>query len=542
MATQALTAKPTSASVASKNGAVGAVAEALVPFRWLILIGLVLAAIMEVLDTTIINVALPTMAGNLGCTTDEIAWVSTSYILANVVILPMTAWIAARFGTKQYLVASMLGFMVASILCGFSHNLGQIVLWRLMQGACGASLISLTQSTIIAVFPKKQQDMVQGIWGLGIIVAPTVAPALGGWLVDNYAWPWIFFINIPVALIGVGLIWTFLPQSKRSGRAGSVDYLGIGLLATGLASIQYVLEEGNRQDWFSDKLILRLTIVGVIGLALFIAWELWPRNRAPIVDLRVLKDPGLAAGTFLSLILGFGLYIGLYIFPIFSQGILGFTALKSGLTLLPGGAATGFGMIFCGIVMGKGMQPRNLVIFGMVTFIYSQWMLGHLSPQSNEFDTGWGLFVRGFSFGFLFIPITAAALAGLKGAQIPQGTALTGLARQLGGSFGIALASTYISHMTAFHRSHLAADLYSGNPAMMARLQGTTQALIAHGYSQTTAQEAAMRLLDSSLQVQAYTLSVNNAYLLVMVLFVLAFPFVFLLKRAAPGAVVTAGH
>lgn len=537
MASQELTA-PASPGAAAVEGVV----QKLVPFRWLILVGLVLAAIMEVLDTTIINVALPTMAGNLGCTTDEIAWVSTSYILANVVILPMTAWIAGRFGTKQYLVASMAGFMVASVLCGLSHNLGQIVLWRLAQGAAGASLIALTQSTIIAVFPREQHDMVQAIWGLGIIVAPTIAPALGGWIVDNYAWPWIFYINIPVALIGIGLIWTFLPATPANAKIGSVDYLGIGLLAVGLASIQYVLEEGNRLDWFSDLLILRLTIIGSVCLVLFVVWELWPSNRFPIVDLRVLKDPGMASGTVLSLILGFGLYIGLYIFPIFSQGILGFTAMKSGLTLLPGGAATGFGMIFCGVVMGKGMQPRNLVIFGMLVFIYSEWMLGHVTPQSNEIDLGWGLFVRGFSFGFLFIPITAAALAGLRSAQIPQGAALTGLARQLGGSFGIALASTYISHMSAFHRSHLVAYLYAGNSALEERLQGTAQMFIGQGYSPTAAQEASMRLLDGSVQVQAYTMSVNNAFLMVAVLFVLAFPLVFLLKRAAPGAAVTAGH
>jgi DHA2 family multidrug resistance protein len=199
-------------------------------------------------------------------------------------------------------------------------------------------------------------------------------------------------------------------------------------------------------------------------------------------------------------------------------------------------------MIFCGIVLGKGWQPRYLVIFGMIVFIYSQWLLGHLSPQSNEFDTGWGMLIRGFSFGFLFIPITAAALAGLKGPQIPQGAALTGLARQLGGSFGIALASTYISHMTMFHRFNLTANLYSGNSAVSERLQGTAQMLIGKGYSPTTAQAMAMRLLDSTVQGQAYTMSVNNTFLLVMVLFVVAFPCVFLLKRAAPGSAVPAGH
>ncbi|HLK57493.1 MAG TPA: DHA2 family efflux MFS transporter permease subunit [Chthonomonadaceae bacterium] len=541
MATQTLEHAPRSGAALPKTAA-NAVGEALIPYRWIILIGLVLAAIMEVLDTTIVNVALPTMAGNLDCTTDEIAWVSTAYILANVVVLPMTAWLAHRFGTKQYLIASMSGFLVASVLCGLSHSLGEIVLWRLVQGAAGASLISLTQSTILQVFPKNQQDMVTGIWGLGIIVAPTVAPAFGGWLVDNYSWPWIFFVNIPIAFAAIFLVWTFLPGSQRDSRAGRVDYLGILLLAAGLGSIQYVLEEGNRNDWFSDLWILRLTILGSLALIAFIVWELSPRNRSPIVDLRVLKDSSLAAGTGLSLILGFGLYAGLYLFPIFSQGILGYTPTKTGLALLPGGAATGFGMIFCGAVMGRGVQPRGLVIFGMVTFIYSQWLLGHLSSQSTDAYIGMALFVRGFSFGFLFIPIAAAALAGLKGLQIPQGAALTGLARQLGGSFGIAIASTYISHMVAFHRTNLIAHLYSGSTALADRLQGTAQMLIGKGADPTTAQAAALKLLDGSVQVQTYTMSVNDAFLLIVVIFVVAFPSVFLLKRAAPGAAAAGAH
>src|SRR5580700_1089321 len=365
-----------------------------------------------------------------------------------------------------------------------------MVLWRLVQGAAGASLISLTQSTIIQVFPKNQHDIVTAIWGLGIIVAPTVAPALGGWLVDNYSWPWIFFVNIPIALMAMTLVWVYLPVSRHRDAAGRVDYPGILLLAVGLASIQYVLEEGNRNDWFSDGLILRLTILGSLCLIVFMVWQLSARNRAPIVDLRILKDSSLASGTILSLILGFGLYGGLYVFPIFSQGILGYTATKSGLTLLPGGLATGFGMMFCGVVMGKGVQPRGLVMFGMVTFIYSQWMLGHVSPQSTEFDMGLGLFIRGLSLGFLFIPIAAAALAGLKPRQVPQGTALTGLARQLGGSFGIAVASTYISHMSALHRSNLAAHFYSGNPALEQRLQGAAQALVSKGMSLESARQA----------------------------------------------------
>lgn len=516
--------------------------EHLVPYRWILLLGLVLAAIMEVLDTTIINVALPTMAGNLGCTTEEIAWVSTAYILANVVVLPMTAWLAVRFGTKQYLVASMSVFLAASVLCGLSHNLGQIVVWRLVQGGAGAALISLTQSTIIQVFPKRQQDMVTAIWGLGIVVAPTVAPAFGGWLVDNYSWPWIFFVNVPIAAAAIFVIWTFLPASKHTDRSGRVDYIGIVLLAVGLGSIQYVLEEGNQNDWFADVWILRLAILGGASAIAFLAWELSRRNKAPIVDLRVLKDSSLAAGMLLSLILGFGLYAGLFLYPIFAQTVLGYTATKSGLTLVSGGLATAFGMLFCGVVMGKGVQPRGLVIFGMVTFIWSQWMLGHVSTQSTESDMSFSLFVRGLSLGFLFIPTASAALAGLKGRQVPEGAALTGLARQLGGSFGIAVASTYISQMSAYHRTNLVSSLNSGSHAVAQRLQTMAHFLVTRGASPGAARGAALGLLDGTVQTQAYTMAVNNAFMLIMIIFILVFPTVLLLKRPQPGASTAPAH
>jgi MFS transporter, DHA2 family, multidrug resistance protein len=518
------------------------VEETLLRYRWVILIGLVLAAIMEVLDTTIINVALPTMAGNLGSTTDEIGWVSTSYILANVVVLPMTAWLSQRFGNKRYLIASIVGFLAASVLCGLSRSLGQIVVWRLFQGASGAALISMTQATLYQVFPKSQQALALGIWGLGIMAAPTVAPALGGWITDNYSWPWIFYVNVPIALMAAALISGCLPAAKPQDTERKVDWTGIGLLAIGLASLQYVLEEGNRNDWFGDTLILRLTIAGVIGTALFVLWELWPVNCDPIVDLRVLKDRGLAAGIILNVVLGFGLYAGLFLFPIFAQSALGFTATKTGIVLLPGGASIGFGMVYSGIVLGKGAQPRNLIIFGMIVFIYSQWMMGHFSPQSGEYDSAVGLLVRGFGMGFLFIPISAAALADLKGPAIQEGSALTGLARQLGGSFGIAAASTYVTRMTAFHRYDLVASLYSGSQALSERQQGIAYQLIGKGYSPPDATAAAMRVIDHTVQGQAFVMSINDAYLLIGLVFLIAFPAVFLLKRVKAGAPVSMGH
>src|SRR5437016_11625952 len=288
--------------------------ERVTRYRWLILLGLITAAIMEVLDTTIINVALPEMAGNLGATIQEIAWVSTGYILSNVVVLPITAFFTATYGRRNYLTASIVIFIIASFLCGISHTLGELVLWRVVQGAGGAALLSTAQATIRQIFPREQQGLVQAIFLLGVIVAPTLGPTLGGWITDNYTWNWCFFINVPIGILSAFLVWTFLqdPPGPRSLRP--VDWAGIGLLAVGLGSLQYLLEEGEQNDWFQDPLILRLSIVAFFCLSVFVWWQLTSRNKHPVVDFHVLKNRTLAASIFLFIALGFGLYGGIYLY------------------------------------------------------------------------------------------------------------------------------------------------------------------------------------------------------------------------------------
>src|SRR5690348_5014698 len=276
-------------------------------YRWFILLGLITAAVMEVLDTTIINVALPQMAGNLGATTQEIAWVSTSYILSNVVVLPMTAFFTERFGRKRYLTFSILLFIAASFLCGTSHSLGEIVLWRLLQGAGGAALLSTAQATLRQIFPREEQGLVQAIFLLGIIVAPTLGPTLGGWITDNYQWNWCFFINVPIGIVATFLVTTFLSDPPGDRRRGPIDFLGIALLTVGIGALQYVLEEGNQDDWFSSPTILRLSLLSAACLGTMLWWEMSKHNKHPVVNFRVLHNRELAASIFLFVALGFGL-------------------------------------------------------------------------------------------------------------------------------------------------------------------------------------------------------------------------------------------
>jgi DHA2 family multidrug resistance protein len=518
--------------------------EEVVPYRWLILLGLITAAMMEVLDTTIINVSLPQMAGNLGATTEEIAWVSTSYILANVVVLPMTAFFTVRFGRRNYLTFSILLFIVASFLCGTSHSLSELVIWRLLQGAGGAALLSTAQATLRQIFPREQQGMVQAIFLLGIIVAPTLGPTLGGWITDNYTWNWCFFINIPIGIVSTFLVTSFLKDPAGARRIDPVDWLGIGLLIVGIGSLQYVLEEGNRKDWFNDALILRLSLLSAFCLISLVWWELSSHNKHPVINFRVLHNRDLSASIFLFVVLGFGLYGGTFLFPLFTQGILGFTPTETGLTMLPGGLATAVMAVVCGKLL-SGKKPlvdaRYLIICGVIGFSIAMWILGHLTTAAGEGDARIALIVRGAAMGLLFTPINNAAFGSLKPNEAQQASGLINLSRQLGGSFGIAVLSTYLTRHIQFHRADLVANYYVGNPAFDARYSGTVANLVAHGSSMLQAQKTAFALLDLTLQKQASMLAYNDSWLLILLSFLVVAPAVLVLRKPQPmGAPVDA--
>ena len=508
--------------------------EPLNPYRWIILIAVLTGAFLELLDTTSVNVALRQMQGNFGATSDEIAWVSTGYILSNVVFLPMTAWLSSVFGRRLYLTGSILLFTVASFLCGGSSTLGALIFWRIIQGAGGAALLSTAQASLREVLPREQQGMVQSLYIVVVVVGPTLGPAFGGWMTDNYSWPWIFYAKSPLGLVAAALVWRFLQDSAHQAKAKGLDWQGIGLLAVGLGSLQYVLEEGERYDWFDDAAITRLSVLALLTLTAFVFWELSPRNAGPVVNLRILRYKDLSAGAALLMVGGFGIYGGVFIFPQFAQGVLGFTPTETGLVFLPGGLATIAGTLLCGRLLNGAkplVKPPVLVILGMVIFAGSQWMLGHLSPQSGVSDTQIGLIIRGAGLGLLLTPITVASLGSLKGTEIAQGAGLTNLARQLGGSFGIAAINTYVTNQTAFHRADLVSSLYSGNPILSARMEGVARRFLANGYSPDSAHSVALASIERTVQAQALTMSYNDAFLLIATVSLLAAPASVLLVR-----------
>jgi len=506
--------------------------------RWIILLGLITAAIMQVLDTTIVNVALPQMAGNLGASNQEIGWVSTGYILSNVVVLPMTAFFAGRFGRKNYLTFSILLFIVSSFMCGTSHTLVALVFWRIAQGAGGAALMSTAQATLRQIFPPEEQGIVQSVFILGIIVAPTVGPALGGWITDNYNWNWCFFINVPIGLASMFLVTSFLhdPPGMRDAKA-KVDYFGALLLAVGLGSLQYVLEEGQENDWFQNATILRLAIISGIALAAMIWWELTPLNPQPIVDFKVLKNRTLAISIVMLTALGFALYGGVFLFPLFTQTVLGFTPTQTGLVLLPGGIVSGLGAVFCGKLL-NGKKPlvdaRVLIVVGIVVFMASMWQLGHMTIFSGEQDTRYALLIRGLGLGLMMTPINQVAYGSVTPKTAQQASGLINLARQLGGSFGIAILGTYVVNQSSFHRATLVSSLTYGNPQAHRWIQMVQGGLAAKGYPHDLAHKAALGLLDRSVTVQTLVMSYDDAFLLILLIFLAIVPAVLFLRSAKP--------
>lgn len=502
---------------------------------------------MEVLDTTIINVALPQMAGNLGVTQEEIGWVSTGYILANVIFLPMTAFLTSRFGRRRYLTVSILMFIAASFFCGTSSSLVELVMWRILQGAGGAALLSTAQATLRQIFPREEQGLVQAVFMLGIIVAPTLGPTLGGWITDNYTWNWCFFINVPIGVVSVFLVSTFLldPPDQRA-HSGAVDWWGIALLTVGVGALQYVLEEGNKNDWFEDALIARLALVSFVSLAAMLWWELNPRNTHPVVNFRVLHNRTLAAGLFLFVALGFGLYGGVFLFPLFSQGILNFTATETGLVMMPGGIATGVSALICGALL-NGAKPkadaRVLIAIGVALFAISMWMMGHLTTAAGIEDVQVALLVRGFGLGLLFVPINNAVYASIEPHEAQQASGLINLSRQLGGAFGIAVLVNYLGHHTELHRVDLVSSVVQGSALTEGRLAGMTQAFLARGMDAIQAHQAALQVLNGQVQRQAAMLGFNDAWILVLIVFVAVSPAILLLRRVKPhGGMPAAMH
>ena len=504
--------------------------------RVIITITAILCALLEIVDTTIVNVALNEMKGNLGATLSEVGWVVTAYAIGNVIIVPMTSWLSQQFGRRNYFAASIIIFTVFSFLCGNADNIWELVFFRLMQGIGGGALLVTSQTIITESYPLEKRSMAQAIYGLGVIIGPTLGPPLGGYIVDNFSWPFIFYINIPIGIVAALLTLQFVRSPKYSDKksVSEVDWLGIFLLAITVGSLQYILERGHEDDWFESKVILTLTIVSFFGFIFFIWRELSCKH--PIVELRVLKNGNLRIGTIMSFILGFGLYGSTFIVPLYTQSILGWTALQSGALMIPAALTTAFMMPIIGRLLTRGAKQQILVALGLfIFFIYSFWGYKILTPDTGKDAFFWMLIVRGAGLGLLFIPITSLSLSTLKGPQIGQGAAFTGMMRQLGGSFGVAAITTFISNKSMFYRSDLVSKLDSNSLMVQQRIAGLKANFIGKGMTPDQATSAAYKVLDFSVTKQAAVLSYMDVFLYLGILFLICIPFILLVRQKKGG-------
>ncbi len=506
--------------------------------KWVIAITVSFAAILEVVDSSIVNVALPNMQGNLGATLSEVGWVITGYGIATAIMIPLTAWLGDFFGRKNYFLFSLIGFTLSSVFCGFAGNLPMLVAGRIMQGLCGGGLIAKAQSILFETFPKEEQGMAQALFGLGVIVGPVIGPTLGGYLTDTLGWRWIFFINIPFGILAITMAALFLPNQNQR-KSSKIDWLGIALLVLCISSLQTVLEQGQQDDWLSSKFIVTLMITGLVGMLAFIVHEL--RIHAPAVNLRVLKHKALIGGSIYSLALGMGLAGATFAVPIFCQNILHYTAMQTGMLMFPSAIASGLMMPVIGKLSGK-IDPRIMIGAGAIGTAISMYFFTSINPNTNADTMFWPLLLRGASSVFMFMSLSMASVGALPKADIPDASGIYNLSRQMGSSLGIAIITMVLDQREAFHRSVLVANFNTLNPIFRERLAGLTASFQSHNIDFNVAHNQALSTLNNMLNMQASVLSFADIFGLAGLMFIASLPLLLLLGKPAKSSEPMAAH
>ncbi|MDB5281825.1 MAG: transporter [Bacteroidota bacterium] len=484
---------------------------------------------MELIDTSIVNVALNNMAGNLGATIEDISWVITAYAIANVIIIPMTSFLAAYFGRKNYYLYSIIIFTIASFMCGNSTSLWELVFWRFVQGIGGGALLSTSQSILFDTFPPEKRGTASAIFGMGIVVGPTMGPTVGGLIIDAYNWPLIFNINIPFGILAAVLTYFFIEDSVHHVEKPKIDWLGIILLMVGIGSLQYVLERGQSNDWLDNEAIRIFAVLAAVGLIAFVIWELYVEE--PVVNLRLLKDSNLSITTMLTFIAGLSLYVSVFIYPLLLQRVLGYTATMVGMSLLPGALGSLIVMPIVGRLLQGGTSPKIFIGLGFfILMIYCLLLYRASDMNSGLLDYAVPLMVRSVGISMAMVTLTNQAVAGLRPRDIPQGIALNNMMRQVGGAFGIAIMNMYVAQRYAIHRNELITNVTEGSANFIARNNALVNGVGSKIAVGANAQQAAYKLLDLAVDKQAYLLTYLDGFLFSMLFIVAVFPLIPFLK------------
>ncbi|PYS93643.1 MAG: EmrB/QacA family drug resistance transporter [Acidobacteria bacterium] len=489
-----------------------------------------LATFMEVLDTSVANVALPHIAGNLSATPEEATWVLTSYLVSNAIILPATNWLSRYFGRKRFLIVCIIIFTLSSALCGAAASLGMLIVARILQGAGGGALQPIAQAVLMESFPPEKRGSAMAVFGMGIVVAPIIGPTLGGWITDNYTWRWIFYINVPIGIIAVLMANTFIedPPYIKDQKPGRIDYIGFGLMAVGLATLQLVLDKGQEEDWFHSSLITLAVVFAVATIIAFIIWEL--RAKEPIVNLRILTNRNFAVGTMLMTIMGIVLYGTIALLPLFLQTMLGYPAVQSGMAVSPRGIGSIISMIIIGRLVGR-IDSRYLIMFGFSVLAFSTYLFSDINLQISMGSIVWPSIISGLAMGFVFVPLTTAAMGTLANEQMGNASGVFNLMRNTGGSIGIAAMTTLLARGAQVHQAALASHLNPYNPMVQQRMQQMQGAMATQSGSAVTATQQAMGMMYGMLTKQAMVLSYIDNFRLLAFLCVLCIPATLLFKR-----------
>ncbi len=492
---------------------------------WLIAASVMLATFMEVLDTSVANVALPHIAGNLSATPEEATWVLTSYLVSNAIILPAANWLGRFFGRKRFLIVCIILFTASSAVCGAAASLGMLIVARIAQGAGGGALQPIAQAVLMESFPREKRGSAMAVFGLGVVVAPIIGPTLGGWITDNYSWRWIFYINIPVGVLAIVMANMFVedPPYIREQRPGRIDYFGFGLMALALGAMQLVLDKGQEEEWFASNFITGVAILSFIAAVTFVIWEL--RSKEPIVDLRVLANRNFAVGTSLMIAMGIVLYGTIAMLPLFLQTLMGYPAVESGMAVSP----RGFGAITSMLIVGRlinRIRGRYLVMFGFSVLAYSIYLFSKINLEISISSIVWPNIISGFAMGFIFVPLTTMALGTLSNEQMGNASGVFNLMRNTGGSVGIAAVTTMLARGAQVHQAMMVSHLTPYDPAFQQRLGQ----LAARGATGVATQQAYAGIYGTLVR-QATLLSYIDIFRVLSFLCLLCVPATLLFER-----------
>ncbi len=510
--------------------------------KWLVTVSVTFGTLMGAIDSSIVNVALPQIRGAVGATVQEITWITTGFVIATVIVMPLTAFLGRLFGQKRVYLSSLVLFIAGSALCGVASSLPQLVAFRALQGLGAGALQPTEQAILRQTFPPKEQGMAMALFGMAVMVGPAVGPTLGGYIVDNYHWSWIFFINLPVGALGLFMVWQFVhePEDIRAANAAAaaeqrrnLDWLGIALLAVGLAALQLFLEEGQQEDWFESRLIVAAASVALVGLALFVWREL--SAKAPAVNLRLFKDPVFTSGTLVGAVMFSVLIASMFLLPLFMQELLGFTAMQSGLALMPRVLVMMAVTPIVGKLYGK-VSTRLLIGIGVLLVAYGAWAVSHVTLDTTAAGITHAILVQGVGFSFLFVPLTTVALSNVPRMRLADATGLNSLLRQVGASVGLAVFATLLSRYGVHARAAVASHLALDRPEVQARLAQLAAGFQQRGFDPVAAHAAALRALDGVVTRQAMVIAFDKVLLLTGLLFLCVLPLVLFLKaKRGPG-------